>query len=105
MVIFFYLVGTDSSDIQVVASREYIQQGENFFLVCLTRLANIRFSWLHKGELQNNTGVLQVMNASDDDLGIYTCIVATSEDEAVASASIVVRRFGTLLHIFIQVLD
>lgn len=90
----------------MVASREYIQQGENFFLVCLTRLANIRFSWLHKGELQNNTGVLRVMNASDGDLGIYTCIVATSEDDsAVASASIVVRRFGTLLHIFIQVLD
>lgn len=98
VILYFRLIGRSWSDIHVVASREYIQQGENLFLVCLTRVANIRFTWFKEGKLLTipvaGPGVLQVSNTSDSDLGNYTCRATTDNASAVGFASIIVRRFG-----------
>lgn len=100
VILYFRLIGRSWSDIHVVASREYIQHGENLFLVCLTRVANTRFTWFKEGKLLTvpvaGLGVFQKRNTSDSDLGNYTCRATTDNASAVASASIIVRRFGKL---------
>lgn len=91
------LIGTNWSDIHVLASRAYIQQGENLFLVCLARLSNITFSWFHEGKpLNSSKGVLHISNSSEATLGNYTCRATAEDASAVTSASVVVRRFGKL---------
>ena len=101
VILCFRLIGRSWSDIHVVASREYIQQGENLFLVCLIRVANIRFTWFKEGKLLTvpvtGPGVLQVPNTSDSDLGNYTCRATTDNASPVAFASIIVKRFGKFL--------
>lgn len=97
IIVLHYLgrIGTNWSDIRVLASREYIQQGEKLFLVCLTRLTSITFTWFHKGKTLNSSkGVLQISNSSEATLGNYTCRATAEDASAVTSASIVVRRFG-----------
>ena len=82
----------------MIASREYIQQGEDLFLVCLTRFANARFSWLLEGVPQKeaNASVLHVVNSSETSLGKYTCRASMENGLPVASASMIVKRFGKL---------
>lgn len=97
---YFGFVGTSWNDmhVHVLASREYIQQGENLFLVCLTRLTNARFSWLLEGDPLKaaNASVLQVLNSSEASLGNYTCVASAEDGLTVASASVIVRTFGKL---------